>query len=78
MPENKEPTLSTANPWFQKRRLPTLAGWWRGELSRRAGYSVKITAANVRELRRLGLVVTRPVWNGLSTIEVSLRGPAAR
>jgi hypothetical protein len=46
------------------------------ELSRRAGYSVKITAANVRELRRLGLVTTRPIWDGLSTIEVSLRGPA--
>jgi DNA-binding MarR family transcriptional regulator len=46
------------------------------ELSRRAGYTIKITAANVRELRRLGLVVTRPTWNSLSTIEVSLRGPS--
>jgi DNA-binding MarR family transcriptional regulator len=42
------------------------------ELSRRAGYSIKITAANVRELRRLGIVVTRPNYNGLSTTEVSL------
>ena len=47
------------------------------ELSRRAGYTVKFTAANVRELRRQGLVVTRPTWNSLSTIEVSLRGPAS-
>jgi hypothetical protein len=45
------------------------------QLSRRAGYSVKVTAANVRELRRRELVVTRPVWDGLSPIEVSLRGP---
>ena len=43
------------------------------ELSRRAGYSIKITAANVRELRRRQLVVTRPNWTGLSTMEVSLR-----
>jgi hypothetical protein len=48
------------------------------ELSQRAGYTVKVTAANVRELRLLGVVVTRPMWNGLSTIEVSLRGPAPR
>jgi len=46
------------------------------ELSQRAGYTVKITAANVRELRRRGVIITRPMWNGLSTIEVSLRGPA--
>src|SRR6516164_7108605 len=42
------------------------------ELSQRAGYTVKITAANVRELRRRGVIITRPMWNGLSTIEVSL------
>lgn len=42
------------------------------EVSRRAGYSIKTTAANVRELRRQRLVVTRPCWDGLSTIEVSL------
>jgi hypothetical protein len=47
-------------------------------LSQRAGYTIKVTAANVRELRRLGVVITRPVWDGLSTIEVSLRGPAPR
>ena len=48
------------------------------ELSQRAGYTVKITAANVRELRRVGVIVTRPMYDGLSTIEVSLRGPAPR
>ena len=45
------------------------------ELARRAGYTIKITAANVRELRRRELVVTRPRWYGLSNVEVSLRGP---
>lgn len=43
------------------------------ELSQRAGYTIKITAANVRELRRQQLVVTRPCWTGLSVTEVSLR-----
>jgi hypothetical protein len=46
------------------------------ELSQRAGYTIKMTAANVRELRRSGLIVTRPTGTGLSTIEVSLSGPA--
>lgn len=45
------------------------------DLAKRAGYSAKITAANVRELRRRDLVVTRPIWYELSTTEVSLRGP---
>jgi DNA-binding MarR family transcriptional regulator len=46
------------------------------QLAKRSGYSSKITAANVRELRRRDLVVTRPVWNlGPSTTEVSLKGP---
>jgi hypothetical protein len=45
------------------------------ELSRRAGYSVKTTSANVRELRRRELIVTRRTWYGPSVIEVSLRGP---
>ena len=42
------------------------------ELSQAAGYSIKVTAANVRELRRLGVIVTRPAWHGLSQTEVSL------
>lgn len=46
------------------------------ELAQRAGYSTKVTSANVRELRKRGLVVTRPHWYGLSNVEVSLRGPA--
>lgn len=46
------------------------------ELAQRAGYTAKITSANVRELRRRGLVITRPKWYGASSVEVSLRGPA--
>jgi hypothetical protein len=46
------------------------------ELARLAGFTLKTTAANVRELRRRGLVVTRPHWYGLSAVDVSLRGPA--
>lgn len=51
---------------------PWLELW---DLAARAGYTVKIAAANVRELRRRQLVVTRPRWHGLSATEVSLRGP---
>jgi DNA-binding MarR family transcriptional regulator len=45
------------------------------ELAALAGYSSKVTAANVRELRRRELIVTRPCWYALSATEVSLRGP---
>jgi hypothetical protein len=48
---------------------PWLSLW---ELSQRAGYTVKITAANVRELRARGVIVTRPLWYGLSNTEISL------
>lgn len=48
------------------------------DLAKRAGYTAKVTAANVRELRRRGLMVTRPVWGGCSTVEVSLAGAPGR
>jgi hypothetical protein len=45
------------------------------QLAQRAGYTSRITAANVRELRRRRLVVCRPCWYALSATEVSLAGP---
>jgi DNA-binding MarR family transcriptional regulator len=42
------------------------------ELAQRAGYTSKITAANVRELRHRGLIVTRPTWYATSATQVSL------
>ena len=48
------------------------------QLAQRAGYTSRITAANVRELRRRRLVVTRPCWYALSATEVSLAGPEGR
>ena len=48
------------------------------ELAQRAGYTAKITSANVRELRRRELVVTRPCWYALSNVEISLNPEARR
>jgi hypothetical protein len=48
------------------------------ELAQRAGYTSRVTAANVRELRRRRLIVTRPCWYALSATEVSLAGPETK
>jgi DNA-binding MarR family transcriptional regulator len=42
------------------------------ELAQRAGYNSRTAAANVRELRRRGLVITRPNWYATSATQVSL------